>query len=306
MESKLKVELLSATLEGAKLAALAAKLCYSPSDIATLAAGVNDEITMKMINKIMSVGHTSILEHITLTFGVEGISRALSHQLVRHRLASYSQQSQRYVKETQFDYVIPKTVKALGDSEIKQFEAKMELMQGWYSDLIAKGIPAEDARFYLPNAAETKIIFTMNARELIHFFSKRLCKRAQWEIRDMAEEAYKLAKNQLPLIFEGTGPHCVNDGYCPEGAMSCGCIIAMYKKYAKPVDYPKVCVDTIWKNNKTGNVYKVIAVNRNETNTRNQETIVMYSPVGSTTLADIHPREIFEFASKFTLLEGEE
>lgn len=171
MESKLNVRLLHSTINGEELATMAAKLCYSPSDIKTLAEDITDEITSKMIRKIMRIGHTSVLEHINFTFAVEGVSRALTHQLVRHRLASYSQQSQRYVKETQFDYIIPNTIIQKGTKE--QFENRMKIMQEWYTEALAAGVPAEDARFYLPNASETKIIFTMNARELIHFFSKR-------------------------------------------------------------------------------------------------------------------------------------
>jgi len=227
-EAKLKVLLLKNTPEPESVVAMAAKLCYSASDV----EGLRDKIAAKdqkvFVEKLVSIGHMSPVEHVSFTFGIEGVSRACTHQLVRHRVASYSQQSQRYVKETEFDYVIPETIK--NDKALtKQFEKYMRQAQKAYDEMMAglakQGITGEnaqqDARFLLPNAAETKIVVTMNARELLHFFRVRCCNRAQWEIRAMATEMLRLVKSAAPVIFKDAGPGCVN-GRCPEGKMSCG------------------------------------------------------------------------------------
>ena len=187
--------------------------------------------------KLVSIGHMSPIEHVSFTFGVEGISRACTHQLVRHRVASYSQQSQRYVKETEFDYVIPKAVRK-DPALVKKFEKYMRQAQKAYDEMMEgmekMGITGEkaqqDARFLLPNAAETKIVVTMNARELLHFFRVRCCHRAQWEIRAMATEMLRLVKGVAPVIFKDAGPGCVT-GKCPEGKMSCGKAAQMRKKF---------------------------------------------------------------------------
>ena len=158
------------------------------------------------------MGHHSVIEHAVFTFSVEGVSRALTHQLVRHRVASYSQQSQRYVSMKEPSYVTPHTVQ--DDPEaLKVFEdtGKLESM----------GIPAEDARYLLPNGCTTNITITMNARELLHFFSLRCCNRAQWEIREMADRMLELCREVSPVIFRDAGPPCVR-GPCPEGKLSCG------------------------------------------------------------------------------------
>ena len=165
------------------------------------------------------MGHASVLEHVTLTYGVEGISRAASHQLVRHRIASYSQQSQRYVA-SKFGYVTPPTV-AASPGLLVEYERHMAACSRLYAKLMKAGVPPEDARFALPNATETKILITMNARELHHFFSLRTCRRAQWEIREMAKRMLSAARERAPLLFETAGPGCVR-GRCPEGKMSCG------------------------------------------------------------------------------------
>lgn len=238
-EARLKVLLLEHTPNPEEVIAMAAKLCYSPSDV----EGLKDKIRAKeqkaFVEKLVSIGHMSPVEHVSFTFGIEGISRACSHQLVRHRVASYSQQSQRYVRETEFDYVIPETVKA--DPKLaKEFEKYMKKAQEGYDKMIAalgeRGITGEnasqDARFILPNAAETKIVVTMNARELLHFFKVRCCNRAQWEIRAMATEMLKSVKGAAPVLFKDAGPGCVK-GKCPEGKMTCGKsteVRAMFKK----------------------------------------------------------------------------
>lgn len=217
----MRVYLLAHTPEPEKTVAMAAKLCYSPSNIGELKDKVGATDQSAFIQKVVGMGHMSVLEHAGFSFGVEGISRATSHQLVRHRLASYSQQSQRYVKTgADFEYVTPDTIGARDDLKLK-FDDAIAAIHHIYKDLLEAGIPAEDARFLLPNAAATKIIITMNARELLHFFQLRCCERAQWEIRDMAIEMLKLAREVTPTIFSNAGPGCVK-GKCVEGAMTCG------------------------------------------------------------------------------------
>jgi len=214
-----KVTLLASTPEPEKTVALAARLCYSPSAIAELEEKVRDMPLEKFLGRILKMGHLSVLEHASFTFGVDGISRVTSHQLVRHRLASYSQQSQRYVKFSSPEYVVPDTI---GKDE-KLSLAFTEALDGifsLYKDLVDSGVPAEDARFVLPNAACTRIIITMNARVLLHFFRLRCCERAQWEIRAMATEMLVLAKQKAPFIFRDSGPACVT-GPCSEGEMTC-------------------------------------------------------------------------------------
>ncbi len=236
-EAKLKVLLLEHTPNPESVVAMAAKLCYSPSDVEGLRDKINAKDQRAFVEKLVSIGHMSPVEHVSFTFGIEGVSRACTHQLVRHRVASYSQQSQRYVKETEFDYVIPETVKQ-DPALTKAFEKYMRHAQKAYDEMMAglakMGITGEtaqqDARFLLPNAAETKIVVTMNARELLHFFRVRCCNRAQWEIRAMATEMLKEAKKVAPVLFKDAGPGCVK-GKCPEGKMSCGKAAEIRKKF---------------------------------------------------------------------------
>lgn len=217
----MKVTLLNFTPDPEKTVVLAAKLCYSDSNISQVEEKIKAESYEKFLGKILKMGHLSVLEHASFTFGIEGISRAASHQLVRHRLASYSQQSQRYVRFKEPEFVIPSTVK--GNAPIaKKFSDTAKSLYAFYHEMLEAGIPAEDARYILPNAAETKIIVTMNARELLHFFGLRTCERAQWEIRDMAKKMLSLAKKEAPAIFGKAGPGCVSTGKCTEGAMTCG------------------------------------------------------------------------------------
>ena len=169
----------------------------------------------------MSAGHTSTLEHASYTFAVDGVSRALTHQLVRHRIASFNQQSQRYVKFTDgLATVKPESVAANEETNAVFDEAIVAAIEA-YEKLLAAGVPAEDARYLLPNAAETKIVITMNVRELLHFFSLRCCNRAQWEIREMAHRMLELARPTAPFIFMDAGAPCIR-GNCPEGKMTCG------------------------------------------------------------------------------------
>lgn len=216
----MNVTLLNFTPEPEKTVTLAARLCYSDSSISELEEKVKGLSKEKFLGKILKMGHLSVLEHVSFTFGAEGISRATSHQLVRHRLASYSQQSQRYVTSSRPEFVTPETISADPDKK-KRFEGAVRRLYKLYGELIEEGVPAEDARFLLPNAAATKIIITMNARELLHFYRLRCCERAQWEIRDMATRMLALAREKAPFIFKDAGPACVK-GACSEGDMTCG------------------------------------------------------------------------------------
>ncbi len=229
MEAKLKVILVSYTPEPEATVTAAAKLCYSPVDVEEIVSRRKNPDHRKFLEKLTSMGHMSPIEHVSFTFAIEGISRACSHQLVRHRLASFSQQSQRYVgKEKGFRYIVPPAIRNKAESR-KRFEGLMEQSATVYKDLTQMLVEngrsneeaREDARFVLPNAAETKIIMTMNARELLHFFSQRLCMRAQWEIRNMALAIRKLVKPIAPTIFRLAGPPCISAA-CPEGVRSCG------------------------------------------------------------------------------------
>ena len=218
----MNVSLLQHTPEPERTVALAARLCYSSAAIGELHDKLSQADITEFLAKIMSLGHQSVLEHVSFTFGIEGISRACSHQLVRHRLASYSQQSQRYVtfKGDEFPLIAPESI-AASPRRLKIFDRAIKATAKAYRELVDDGVPAEDARFVLPNAAETKIIVTMNARELLHFFELRCCERAQWEIRAMAIEMLRIVKPAAPVIFSSAGPGCLL-GPCPEGTMTCG------------------------------------------------------------------------------------
>ncbi len=217
----MKVTLLQYTPDPERTVALAARLCYSPADIDELQERLTGADIIAFLDKIMSLGHHSVLEHASFTFGIDGISRAASHQLVRHRLASYSQQSQRYVSHAErFTAVVPGSIAARPEL-LARFDAQLAALHDCYRDLVEAGVPAEDARYILPNATETKIIVTMNARELRHFFALRCCERAQWEIRAMAIEMLRLVRPVAPAFFKDAGPGCVT-GPCPEGQFCCG------------------------------------------------------------------------------------
>lgn len=217
----IKCKLISHTPEPEKVVSIAAKLCYSKSDVDSLVTGVltgND--TEKFIDKLKGMGHESPLEHVSFTFAIEGVSRTLTHQLVRHRIASYSQKSQRYVSENNFEYIIPPSIAR--DSQAKEkFENLMCTIRQAYNELASMDIPKEDARYVLPNATETKIIVTMNARSLFNFFSLRCCTHAQWEIRQLANLMLVEVQKVAPILFKNAGASC-KKGYCPEEGRSCG------------------------------------------------------------------------------------
>jgi thymidylate synthase (FAD) len=217
----LKVKLLSYTPEPDRLVAAAARLCYSPVGVEDILERMSPEQVARRLNDLQENGHDSPIEHVNFSFGIEGVSRALTHQLVRHRIASYSQQSQRYVKMGGFDVVTPPKI-AQNPETLDTFNQVIKAIEIAYNKLIVAGIPAEDARFVLPNACESKIVVTMNARSLMHFFEIRTCMRAQWEIRMLALEMRKLVREVAPLLFKLSGPSCETLGYCREGKMSCG------------------------------------------------------------------------------------
>jgi thymidylate synthase (FAD) len=214
------VQVLSHTPRPERTVALAARLCYSARGVGDLDRDLSDGEVTDLLAKLLSMGHVSALEHAQFVFGIEGISRACSHQLVRHRVASYSQQSQRYVRLREVRAVVPPAVESQ-PSAARRFREKLDDLWEFYARMVDEGIAPEDARYILPNACETKIVVSMNARELRHFFSLRLCRRAQWEIRGLALEMLRVIVPLAPRLFRGAGPGCVR-GACPEGAYSCG------------------------------------------------------------------------------------
>ena len=220
-ETAMDVQLLYHTPDPERAIATAARLCYAPVGAAELMETMSDERMHSVLRTIMSSGHFSTLEHASYTFAIDGVSRALTHQLVRHRLASYNQQSQRYVAfKDGFPAVTPHTVAEKPECQ-EVFDQTLAVIADAYQKLLDAGIPAEDARYLLPNAAETKIAVTMNVRELLHFFNHRCCNRAQWEIRELAHKMLELVRPTAPLIFLDAGAPCVS-GPCPEGKMTCG------------------------------------------------------------------------------------
>ena len=226
-EVKLHVALIRHTLSPEEIVALGARLCYSRATIDDLTQRVSAKDQSDFVQKIMGMGHDSVLEHASFTFGVEGVSRVLLAQLTRHRLASFSVQSQRYVSyEHGFGYIVPPKIAALGQEAADEYARQMDQMHQWYCQwqerLGAAGESSnEDARFVLPGACETRLMMTMNVRELRHFLSLRMCSRAQWEIRALATEMHRLCMEVAPALFADAGPGCLR-GACPEGTKSCG------------------------------------------------------------------------------------
>ncbi|WP_291571363.1 FAD-dependent thymidylate synthase [Clostridium sp. UBA4548] len=263
---KVKVKLVQFTPEPEKTIASAAKLCYSAVGVEDIAEGLTEEKTSSFINMLASYGHYSPMEHVSFTFAIEGVSRSLTHQLVRHRIASYSQQSQRYVKLKAFEYIMPPAIEQNEEAKKifveamkkdqedydklatlltevafqeyieqhrKHSDSKVDLDEKTLKSLRSKAEKKaiEDARYVFPNACETKIMATMNARELMNFFSHRCCNRAQWEIRELADEMLRLVKSVAPNLFKYCGPNCIREK-CPEGTMTCGQILQVREKYS--------------------------------------------------------------------------
>lgn len=223
-QSHLKVVLISHTADPEATVTAGIRQCYSVTGAVELKEKTGTDKQKKLIDQVIASGHHSTIEHASFTFAVEGISRACSHQLVRHRLASYSQQSQRYVnfEKSGFDYVIPPKIQNNPEA-LAKFEKLMAEIDLTYKSLQNDyNILPEDARFVLPNAADTKIVITMNARALLNFFRERLCLRAQWEIREMARLMLEEVKPIAPEIFKYAGPSCQTEKICWEGNLSCG------------------------------------------------------------------------------------
>ena len=251
----MKVQLIAHTPNPEKVVAAAAKLCYSNAQIDTLLEGLTEEKSKEFVTMLSSLGHESPTEHVSFTFAIEGVSRALLAQITRHRIASYSVQSQRYVNLKQFEFVTPPEVEA-DEESLAKFNESMEaacenylkvtevLKESHKARMIAEGMDEktanraaekqaiEDARFILPNACTTKMIVTMNARSLNNFFAHRCCMRAQWEIRELADQMLKLVWEVAPALFQKAGPSCAC-GVCKEGKMSCGKAAEMKVKYAE-------------------------------------------------------------------------
>lgn len=249
------VSLIAHTNDPEKTVAAAAKLCYSDAHIDTLLEGLTPEKTSAFLQKLSDFGHASPIEHASFTFGIEGVSRTFLAQVTRHRIASFSVQSQRYVRLEDFRYVIPPEIEAIPEAKAKFIET-MNLDAAKYLELVksledahtarlmAEGMDEkkarakaskqanEDARFVLPNACETKMVMTMNCRSLLNFFNLRCCNRAQWEIRAVADEMLRQVLPLAPHIFAQAGPRCLT-GPCPEGAMCCGKMAEVRDKYAK-------------------------------------------------------------------------
>ena len=248
------VNLIAHTTEPEKTIAAAAKLCYSDAHIATLLDGLTPERTADFLQKLSDLGHASPIEHASFTFGIEGVSRTFLAQVTRHRIASYSVQSQRYVRLEDFRYVVPPEIEAIPTAK-EAFVAAMNadaenylvlvksLEDAHTKVLMAEGanekaarakaskMANEDARFVLPNACETKMVMTMNCRSLLNFFNLRCCNRAQWEIRAVADAMLALVLPLAPHIFATAGPRCLT-GPCPEGKMCCGQQSSVRGRYA--------------------------------------------------------------------------
>jgi thymidylate synthase (FAD) len=238
------VRLVQHTERPDEVIASAARLCYADSTEGLLDAQAADDAA-SLVRRLNAMGHHSPLEHASFTFYLEGVSRVLTHQLVRHRIASYSQRSQRYVAHDQLRLRHPAAARGADGAGGRASRGRSRLLRGrrWESsqeryaalnDALGRTGERsnEDARYVLPNACETKIFVTMNARELLHFFGERLCQRAQWEIRQVAEMMLDQARRVAPAAILGAGPKCIRLGGCPEGKMTCGRYAEMLRRYA--------------------------------------------------------------------------
>ena len=249
----MKVKVIAHTPEPEKVISMAAKLCYSSVGVDEIEQNLTDESVEKFLNMLINIGHESPLEHVTFTFAVEGISRSCSHQIVRHRIASFSQQSQRYVKLDQFEYIVPPEIESIEEAKELFIDAMNKdqeaydklvdiLFEKHYNNLIESGKnekeakrnaekkAIEDARYVFPNACQTKMVFTMNTRSLYNFFNHRCCERAQWEIRELSIEMLRQVRLIAPILFKNIGPKCIK-GPCPEGKMTCGNIVQVREKF---------------------------------------------------------------------------
>lgn len=250
----MKVMLIAHTPSPEEIVAAAAKTCYSARPVERVMENMDGESAASFIEMLSSIGHESPIEHATFTFAIEGVSRSLLAQITRHRIASFSVRSQRYVSEKKFDYVTPPQI-ADNEEALAVYDEIIEKEREAYNKitdiLLNKKLAAfseeekadknrvaalrrsvgEDARYVLPNACCTQMVVTMNARELKNFFRQRCCSRAQWEIRELATQMLALAREAAPTLFAAAGPPCVG-GVCPEGKMSCGKAKEMREKFA--------------------------------------------------------------------------
>jgi len=215
----MNVKLIGFTPNPEKIPAMAGMLTHSKSKPEDLEKA-SDEKLKAVLGEVLKLGHTSVIEHTCFTFAISDVSRSLTHQLVRHRIASYAQQSQRYVNMNESNYVTPPTI-AKNKKMRKAYDQTMQNIWKEYNKLLDLGIPAEDSRFILPNAACTNIIVSMNARSLLNFFELRCCMHAQWEIRQLANKMLQLVKKVAPMIFKNAGPICKTKNYCPENKRDC-------------------------------------------------------------------------------------
>ena len=224
----MRVELISYTRDPEITCAKCASVSWRRKSLKDLTLDQAREI----IEQVLGYGHESVIEHASFTFFVDGVSRSLTHQLVRHRLASYTQQSMRYVDLTRSEryFIKPKSISK--NQELSElFDDINAECKDAYDQFRKEGIPAEDARFLLPIATQTKIAMTMNARELRHFFALRCCLRSQWEIRELANRILKICKSIAPSLFRNAGPSCVGLEYCPEAELTCGKLEEVMKMY---------------------------------------------------------------------------
>ncbi|NMA79220.1 MAG: FAD-dependent thymidylate synthase [Clostridiales bacterium] len=254
----MKVSLITHTPNPEKIIAASARLCYSDSEIDELLNNLDAKKSAELVSRLIKMGHESTIEHVTFTFGIEGVSRSLLAQITRHRMASFSVQSQRYVRGDNFQFVIPPEIESSSrakqiyleamENDIKSYNEITDiLIDKHLEDLISQGMDEkkakpkaekmaiEDARFVLPNASHTKMIATFNARSLLNFFSLRCCNRAQWEIKSVADEMLKICIAIAPTVFKSAGPGCVR-GACPEGTMTCGKISEVRRYYKELTD----------------------------------------------------------------------
>ena len=215
------VNLISCPENPLKTIYTACRTCYSADyPINIWDTTPEPEKMLKLVKKVLASGHHSTIEHCQYVFSISGVSRACTHQLVRHRHMSFSQKSQRYVtEEGQFEYIVPPT---LINSDLKgEYEEFMQKISEFYAKMIKAGIPAEDARFILPNATTSSMIASLNLREMLHLANLRLCVNAQLEIRQLVKKMCKLVIEQEPWLSEYLAAKCEVNGYCDE-IRSCG------------------------------------------------------------------------------------
>jgi thymidylate synthase (FAD) len=221
--SCMEVKLIAHTPDPDRVCSAAAFTSWKKKSMKKLFSDLNDKEANDFLKKVIGFGHLSVTEHASFTFSVKGISRACSHQIVRHRIASYTQQSQRYVKfkPEEIEYVTPPKIEKNPDLK-KKYDSMMDDIAVFYKEMLEKDVPPEDARYILPNAAETNLVITMNGRALLNFFGFRLCTRAQWEIRKVAQLMLKEVKKVAPVLFEDADARCEEYKICPEGELTCG------------------------------------------------------------------------------------